>query len=99
MMTTRQRMFAIVLLFLSIILLPWWVGSVIAVLLSTRYVAYEILFAGFLMDSMYGVMQPSFLSFEVPFLAGPYVFTLLFSVIFFVSVFAKRNVIFYRGYA
>jgi hypothetical protein len=99
MMTTHQRLFAVTLLFFSVILLPWWVATALAVVLSTRYVAYEILVAGFLMDAMYGVAQSSFLGIELPFLTGPFVFTLLFGVIFFVSVFAKRSVIFYRGYA
>ena len=49
-----------VLLFLSVLVAPWWVPSLIALVLVVRYRAYEVPIAGVLMDILYGIPQGYF---------------------------------------
>ncbi|MBL7045734.1 MAG: hypothetical protein ISR99_01750 [Parcubacteria group bacterium] len=51
------RVLLSVSLFLSILLLPWWVSTAIAIFLLMSKQAYEVLFGALLLDLLYGNFQ------------------------------------------
>jgi len=54
-MKISNRIFFDILLFISIAVFPWWVGTILAIWLFfviIRY--YELIFVGFLFDVLYG---------------------------------------------
>lgn len=78
-----------ILLFLTILFLPWWFVLLAALALLIVFDAYEILFWGLFIDALYGNPSTFILfSFE-------YVFTIGFLAVLIISFIIKRKVIFY----
>ncbi|MAF59613.1 MAG: hypothetical protein QF858_01140 [Candidatus Pacebacteria bacterium] len=46
-----------ILLFISILLLPWWVSGILALTLLIFRPAYEVIIAGLLIDLLYGNVE------------------------------------------
>ena len=86
-----KRCIAGVLLFISVVVFPWWVSFVAALVLlfyCNRY--YEAICAAFVFDLLYGVPLPMFFSFS-------FLFTLIMAVLFFVIEFLKPYLKFYSS--
>jgi hypothetical protein len=76
------RIIAGIFIFLALVLLPWWMTFIfllIAVIYFNFY--YEAVFAGFLLDSLYG--SPNFFS--------KFIFTLIFGLLILVIEFLKKR--------
>ena len=78
-----------VLLFISILFLPWWVALAFAFVLLMLYPAFEILIWGLFFDSLYGTPVISLYSMQ-------YLATYLMFIMLLISFFVKREIIFYQ---
>lgn len=94
-MSTYEKTVGILALFVMGIMLPWWVSIPLALYLAAKGVAYELILFGFMLDRLYGVAPSVIAGMELPFEFAAYTFLLLFSAIFFLSIFIKKSLIFY----
>ncbi len=80
------RIFTGIVLFLSILFLPWWVSAVIAISAVFFFKSYyEIIAAGFLIDALYGAPRAWF--FDLSVIGG------VFAVVaFFLIQWLKRRI-------
>lgn len=90
-----SRIFFILALFLAGILFPWWVVLPLSLYIAARFTAYELIPFGFLMDRLYGTSPSILFGYLLPFEGVAYTFLLLGSLLFFLSLLAKRSLIFY----
>ena len=75
------RIFFDILLFLSVLLLPWWVTLSVAVLGMTLFSRFvEVIAVGFLLDLLFGIPLHLFGGFQ-------FTFASVFSVLFFLGLF------------
>lgn len=77
-----------ILMFLSVLFLPWWVTVIVAMVFLSKFKAYEIIFWGVFVDILYSASVPSFLNIE-------YLFTITFIVLLIISHYLKRRLMFY----
>lgn len=77
-----------ILMFLSVLFLPWWVTVIVAMVFLSKFKAYEIIFWGVFADILYNASVPSFLNIE-------YLFTITFIVLLIISHYLKRRLMFY----
>lgn len=84
------RAFADIALFASILFLPWWASALLALAFLFTFESYvEALMAGFLADALYGTGEGKFLGAE-------YVMTLAAAAAFFMSLYLKSVLRYYR---
>lgn len=84
-----RRVLLDAILFLSLFTTPWWVSVVIAlagVFFFTDF--YEIIFAGFIMDIVYGAPNASFLNVQ-------FISTVAAIFLFAGGAFLKKRMVFY----
>lgn len=77
-----------VLMFASVLFLPWWVTVIVAVVFLFKFTAYEIMLWGVFADVLYSASVPSFYNIE-------FLFTIGAIVIFVLAYFIKRRLMFY----
>jgi len=84
-----KRILIDIIIFISIVVLPWWLSVVVLVvfIIYERH-PYEVLFFGLFIDSLYGIPQERFLSFGWA--------TLLAVAVFCLSFFVKERLLFYN---
>lgn len=78
-----------VLMFGSILFLPWWVTVIAAIAFLAFFNAYEILFWGLFADILYSAPVPDFLNIE-------FIFTIIFFLFFVGAYFIKKKLILYN---
>ena len=78
------------LLFVSVFLAPWWITCLIAVLILARFSAYEVVFAGILMDALGGAPTEKMYGIE-------FVFTIIMVVMVVLFILVKPRLIAYRS--
>jgi hypothetical protein len=84
-----MRIILNIILFLSIIICPWWVSVILALAILYYLKNFpEIVVHGLILDIYYGRLSPSFHIFD-------YRFTLLFLVLLLTSFFIKKRLKFY----
>ena len=85
----KLRIFANIVLFVSVLFLPWWITALLGVIVAFTYTAYELFGWGIFADSLYSVPLDAFSNIQ-------FLFTLYFFVLFVVVIFIKRKTIFYQ---
>lgn len=84
-----NRAFFASLFFLSIFLFPWYATVFFAFLLIAVSPGYEIIIGGLILDFVYGVVVPDFFS-------SPFSFTVFFGIVYILSYFIKKRLVFYQ---
>lgn len=83
------RLIFSITMFASVFLCPWWITSILAVIVLFVWEAYEVIGAGFLLDAVYASQVPLFFSIE-------YIFTIA-SILFFITIhLLKKRLIVYQ---
>lgn len=77
-----------VLMFTSVLFLPWWITAIIAISFLFKFTAYEIILWGVFADMLYSASAPSFYNIE-------FLFTISAIVIFVLAYFIKKRLMFY----
>lgn len=85
----KLRLLINILLVPSILFFPWWVSLALGVLLLVKDRAYEVIVWAFVFDTLYGTAY-------IPFFGLQFIATLLFFILFFLSIAVKRRIILYR---
>ena len=81
-----------VLIFLALLasslFLNWWITTSIVLVYLFLFNAYEVIFFGLVLDSLYATSVPVFFGIE-------FIFTILFSTLFVLTYFLKKKLIYY----
>lgn len=77
------------LIFTSILFLPWWFTVIIAISFLFMFTSYEVILLGLFADILYSSSVPSFFNIE-------FLFTIVFIILFIIVYFVKNKLIFYR---
>jgi hypothetical protein len=76
------------LIFSSILFLPWWFTALAAIGFMFAFEAYEVLLWGLIADIYYGAPVPAYFNIE-------FLFTILFFILFAVIHFFKKKLLAY----
>ena len=85
-----QRIFLNIGLFLIVLVCPWWVSIIAALVLLYYFKTFtEIVIFGLIIDILYGHFSPGFQLFD-------YRATLVAMILLLISIFLKKRLKFYR---
>lgn len=78
-----------ILLGVSVLAMPWWVGIFVILIMLFLYRAYEVLAWALIADALYGWPLPALFN-------TPLLFTILVTFLFFATEYGKRFLVFYQ---